>query len=85
MHVSIKCHRFINHLLVNAAGVEQMQSVFVPGGNTDVGCVETLFVGNDGDNVTIVNSVAENCRVGNLAFRNITIPSRSFASIQIVK
>ena len=60
MHVSIKRHRFINHLLVNAAGVEQMQSVFVPGSKTDVGCIETLLVRDDGDNVTVVDGVAEN-------------------------
>ena len=50
-----------------------MQAVFVPGGNTDMGCVEPLLVGDDGDNVAVVDGVAENCRIGNLALRNITV------------
>ena len=49
-------HGFLDHLLVQLRGVEQVQAIFLPYGKTQVGDVESGLVAGDGNDVAIVNS-----------------------------
>ena len=83
LHVLIERHGFIDHFLVNAAGIEQMQSVLVPGGDAYVGSVESLLIGDDGDDVAIFDGIAEELGIGYLPFWDIAITLATDTLLQL--
>ena len=59
LHVLVECHGLKDDLLMDTAGVEQMQSaVLAPDGKADVTDIETCLTGGNGDDVAIAD-VAE--------------------------
>lgn len=54
-----------------------MESVGVPYGDADVGCVESSFAGGDGDDVAVMDGVAEEGIVGDAGLGNVSELSAS--------
>ena len=73
LHIGIECHRFIYHFFVDAAGIEQMQPILMPGSNTDMRGVQSLLSGYHQKDITILDGISEKLVVTNLPFRDIAI------------
>ena len=55
-------------LFVDAAGIEQMQPILMPGSNTDMRGVQSLLSGYHQKNITILDGISEKLIVTNLPF-----------------
>ena len=73
--VLLERHGFLHHLMMDAGSVEQMQSVIMPNGNTDMLRIKTSDRCDNGDDIPIVDGIAQQLRIGELFLWNITVLS----------
>ena len=59
LQVLVERHGLKNHLFVQLRRIEQMQSILLPYGKTQVGYVESGFLTGDGNDIAIVDDLAK--------------------------
>ena len=72
LQVLIERHRLFNHLLMQLRGIQQVKPVVLPHSKTQMGDVEPWFVASDGDDITVMDGLAQqfaiaDSRLGNIA------------------
>ena len=72
-HISAEQHGFVDHPMMYAAGIEQMQTVCMPRRQSDVSGVKSFLVGDDDNDVAVVNRRPEELVVRNLVFRDVSV------------
>ena len=55
--VLLECHRLLHYLVMDTGGVEQVQTIVMPHGDTDMLGIKTSDVRDDGDDIPIVDSL----------------------------
>ena len=73
MHILIKRHWLVDNFFMDAAGIEQMKSILMPRGHTNMGGIKSLLVGDDGNDVAVVDALTHEACVGDTRLRDITI------------
>ena len=71
LQVPIQRHGFLNHLLVQQRGIQQMQTVLAPHSESQMGNVEAFLVAGNGYDVAILNDRAQQPRVQQRRLGNI--------------
>ena len=72
LKILIERHGFLDHLLMQLRGVEQMKSVLLPHGKAEVGNVETGLIAGDGNDIAIVYGLTHGLGVFHLRFGDET-------------
>ena len=71
LHILIERHRFLDHLLVNHRGIQQVEPVATPHGKAQMGNFEPLLVAGDGQYVAILHRLAQLRVVAQQALGNV--------------
>ena len=73
LQILIESHRFLNDLFVYHRRIKQVQTVLLPYSKPQVGNIQSLLLAGDGNDVAIVDSLAQGFRtaaqrtLGNIA------------------
>jgi hypothetical protein len=73
LHIPEKSHGFFYHMMMNARGIKHVKSILMPTGYANMGRIQSFFIGNNNNNITIMDRLSKQTRIGYFFFRNVAI------------
>lgn len=71
--VLVESEGFLDDTFMDAAGIEQMETILTPYGETEMGNLETVLIGGHCEDVTIMDELAQQAVLTSMCFGNIAV------------